>query len=158
MRIFSYPNQIFQIIQQNVFIPLLFIFSTPPETFISFVFLKIWTCEGASPRPSPDSGTLRSPHNYTTTSKTSQLRQWIQNLPMFTLEVSCRHTNIIYSKVNASLVRCRSMQNLNRLQLIMTRIFGCNIPFSLQKYNDSESIKRVVSASKCPRRNWGYWD
>ena len=40
----SYPNQIFQIIQQNVLIPLLFLLSSPPETFISFVFfnLNLW--------------------------------------------------------------------------------------------------------------------
>ena len=41
------------------------------------------------------------------------------------------------------LVRCRSIQNRNRLQLIMTWIFGGNIPFSQQKNNDSQSIKHL---------------
>ena len=158
MYFFSYSDQIFQIIQQNILIPLLFLLSTPPETFISFVFKKNLNLWGAPPRPSPDSGTLRFPHNYTTTSKTSQIRQWIQYLPKFTLDVSCRHTNITYTKVNALLVCCRSMQNRNRLHLIMTWIFGGNIPFSQQKNNDSQSIKRVWPASECPRRSWGYWD
>ena len=74
----------------------------------------------------------------------------MQYLPKFTLEVSCRHTNITYSKVNALLVRYRSMQNLKRLQWIMTWIFDGNIPFSQQKNDDSQSIKRVLPASECP--------
>ena len=74
----------------------------------------------------------------------------MQYLPKFTLEVYCRHTNITYSKVNALLVRCRSMQNLKRLQWIMTWIFGGTIPFSQQKNDDSQSMKRVLPASECP--------
>ena len=58
-------------------------------------------------------------------------------------------TNITYSKVNALLVCCRSMQNRNRLQLIMKWIFSGNIPFSQQMNNDSQSIKRVLPASEC---------
>ena len=34
----------------------------------------------------------------------------------------------------------------------MTRIFGSDIQFSQQKYNDPQSIKRVLPASECPRR------
>ena len=56
--------------------PLIFLLSTPPETSISFVLKKSEPVRGHLPDPLP----IREldappPHNYTSTSKPSQLRQ-----------------------------------------------------------------------------------